>query len=77
MSLYLIVSVFFVLITFLSALLIFMYRSGRNNARLSESKRHSSEMEQLAQATERMNAVQANGIRNTTQLLTLLKRGKF
>lgn len=77
MTLYLIAGGAVFLTAALMGVLIFAYHAGRNNARVKDDQTDIADANQTAQAAQRMNEVQTNGIRSDNQLLDVLNKGKF
>lgn len=77
MTPYLIAGIAVLLTAGLTAWAVFAYRSGRNNARVRAEQQESNNATQSAEAAQRMLEARTNGIRNDSELLSTLDKGKF
>lgn len=62
---------------FLTALIVYSYRAGRNSARVASERQDASDATQSAEAARRMLDARTNGIRSDNDLLSTLEKGKF
>lgn len=65
------------LLTFLTGLMIYSNRAGRNSARVRSSQKDAATARGETRTARTMLAARTNGLRNIDQLLHVLKRGSF
>ncbi|GBQ07845.1 hypothetical protein [Saccharibacter floricola] len=62
---------------FLTALIVYSNRAGRNSARVSSERQDASDATQSAEAAQRMLDARTNGIRSNNMLIGSLDKGTF
>ncbi|MXV35694.1 MULTISPECIES: hypothetical protein [unclassified Saccharibacter] len=62
---------------FLTALIVYSNRAGRNSARVSSERQDASDATQAAEAAQRMLEARTNGIRSDNMLIGDLDKGTF
>lgn len=77
MSSYLIAGSAAVLVSALTSLAVFSYRSGRNSSRVKSEERDISDAIQSATNARNMLEARTNGLRSDNDLLSSLNNGKF